>query len=84
MSGNEAFSKLLTPGKIGNLTLKNRIIRSAAGTDYLDQAACSLSAKQIPFYEAIARGGVGMIIIGAAVVDYPMGAVIQTQAPLRP
>ena len=76
---NTSFNKLLQSGNIGRVRTKNRIIRTAAGTDYLDEGSFSLNAKQVPFYEALARGGVGLIIIGAAVVDFPIGTVIATQ-----
>jgi 2,4-dienoyl-CoA reductase-like NADH-dependent reductase (Old Yellow Enzyme family) len=58
---------LFTPGKIGDLTLANRLVRSAtwegmAKTD--GKATDSLAA----FYRTLAAGGVGLIISGFASV----------------
>jgi 2,4-dienoyl-CoA reductase (NADPH2) len=69
------YQKLLEPGQIGKLKIKNRLVRSAAGTDFLDSEYMSVDEKQLPFYEALARGDVGLIILGGAVVEHPLGSV---------
>jgi 2,4-dienoyl-CoA reductase-like NADH-dependent reductase (Old Yellow Enzyme family) len=62
---------LFTPAKIGNLTLPNRLIRSAT-------AECMADAEGVPrpeladFYRELARGGVGLIITGHMYV-HPSG-----------
>ncbi len=57
--------KLFEPGKIGNLELKNRVVMSAMGTEYLEEDG-SLSPEGIEYFVARARGGVGFIITSAA------------------
>ncbi len=53
--------KLFEPAKIGNLSLKNRVVMLPMGTQLHDPDA-SLTQRAIDFYEARARGGVGLII----------------------
>jgi len=68
------FPKLFEPGQIGNLKLKNRLVRTAAGTDYLDEKDFPKLEQELPFYEALARGGVGFIGV-PGIIDYPVGAI---------
>ena len=65
MANGGKFNKLFEPGKIGQFTIKNRLLRIAAGTDYVDQDYVLNLKKELPYFEAVARGGVGLIIIGA-------------------
>lgn len=55
---------LLRPLQVGSYVIKNRIIKSPQQTNFFaeDQSA---SQRAIDFYEALAAGGVGMIICGA-------------------
>lgn len=72
MTSSGRFSKLLEPGNIGRIKTKNRIVRVAAGTDYIAQGGFLNLGKELPYFEALARGGVGLIIIGAnSVEDMP-------------
>ena len=61
-----AFEKLLQPGQIGKLKTRNRIVRTAAGVDYLNKDFTVVEEKMLPLYEAWARGGAGLIILGGA------------------
>ena len=72
------FENLLQPGTIGKLKTKNRIVRTAAGVDYLDKDFIVVEEKMLPLYEAWARGGAGLIILGGAVVGHPQGSIIPT------
>jgi 2,4-dienoyl-CoA reductase (NADPH2) len=69
------FPKLFEPGQIGSLRLKNRLVRTAAGVDYLDENDFVKLEQELPFYEALARGGVGLIGLGGTIFDYPLGAI---------
>jgi len=53
--------KLFEPGKIGKLTLKNRLIMAAMGVGALQEPDGRLSRRGISYYAERARGGVGMI-----------------------
>lgn len=72
MSGSKRFEKLLSPFQIGQVKLKNRMVKSPQGTGQNDHGCPTDEA--FSFNEALARGGVGLITMGAAVVDYPLGA----------
>lgn len=50
--------------KVGNLTLKNRIMFPPVATSY--ESNGFITEKSINFYNSIARGGTGLIILGSA------------------
>jgi len=72
------FSHLLSPGKIGHLELRNRIIMSPMGT-YLGGRDGTVTERMKKYYEARARGGASLIIPGVAAVDFPRGKVMSRQ-----
>ncbi len=76
------FQKLFEPGQIGSLKLKNRLVRTAAGVDYMDEEDFLKLEQELPFYEALARGGVGLIGFGGTIVEYPLGAIHPSQLRL--
>lgn len=71
-------SILATEGKIGNITLKNRIIMPAMGTG-LGSINGEVTSQMIGYYEERARGGAGMIIVELACIDSPGGRASLTQ-----
>ena len=60
--------KLLEPGRIGDLEVKNRIIMAAMGAHGLHESDGSFSDRYIAYYEARAAGGVGLITTEATFV----------------
>ena len=62
---------LARPGKIGTMELKNRLIMPAMCTNYTYQGHFTDAA--VHYYGLRAKGGVGLIIIEAAAIDYPIG-----------
>ncbi|MFX1532618.1 MAG: NADH:flavin oxidoreductase [Promethearchaeota archaeon] len=61
------LKKLFSPYKIGNVHIKNRIVRSATSENMANDM---LPSKQmIDFYTELARGGTGLIITGGIAVD---------------
>jgi 2,4-dienoyl-CoA reductase-like NADH-dependent reductase (Old Yellow Enzyme family) len=72
MSENTAFSKLFESTKIGSMHLKNRIIMPAMSTTLANKEGLVTDAMK-GYYEARARGGVGMVIVENASVDFPQG-----------
>jgi 2,4-dienoyl-CoA reductase (NADPH2) len=56
------FPKLLEPGQIGNVRTKNRLFKTGAGST-LGDGTGKVSARHRAFYGALARGGVGLIIM---------------------
>jgi len=61
--------KLFERARIGGLELKNRVAMAPMGTAGLADADLGYSRRLIDFYAARARGGTGMIITGAAIVN---------------
>lgn len=61
------MNKLFTPFQLGPITLRNRIIRSAA---FENMARANAPTKELHDYHvAVARGGVGMTTVAYAAVD---------------
>ena len=54
-------SKLAEPGRIGSMTIKNRMVMPAMGTNLANPDG-TVSQPLIDYYEARAAGGVGLII----------------------
>jgi 2,4-dienoyl-CoA reductase-like NADH-dependent reductase (Old Yellow Enzyme family)/thioredoxin reductase len=59
-----ALKHLFTPGTVGAVTLKNRIV-FAPMLDRLSNEDGSISDASIQYYTERARGGAGMLIVGA-------------------
>jgi len=65
---------LLSPGRIGRLELRNRLVVTAMGVNFgEDDGQCG--DRIVAFHEEQARGGAGLIISGACGVMYPIGQV---------
>ena len=56
-------SLLLQPIKVGNLTLKNRIMFPPLTTGYEERDG-SIGTRSLAFYERLAKGGTGFVVIG--------------------
>ena len=56
-------SLLLQPIQVGNLTLKNRIMFPPLTTGYEERDG-SIGPRSLAFYERLAKGGAGYIVIG--------------------
>lgn len=54
------FDKLFEPGRIGNLTLKNRLIMEPMGTRYADSQG-HVTERYLCFLEERAKGGIALI-----------------------
>lgn len=67
------MSFLLTPKKIGNLEIKNRIVRSATYEKMASDDG-EVTNRLIKCHKELAKGGAGLIITGHAFV-HPMGKV---------
>ena len=74
MFGKGKFDHLLSPGFIGKVKTRNRIIKTAAGTRYTHNEDLHLSDMARAYYEALARGGVGLLIVESPAVEYPLGS----------
>ncbi|MDD5702350.1 MAG: FAD-dependent oxidoreductase [Dehalococcoidales bacterium] len=66
------FEKLMSPGQIGRIKTKNRIIKTANGTSYIEHETGYVGDRALAYYEALAKGGVGMIIVESCGVEFPL------------
>lgn len=71
------YSALFSPGKLGGLTIKNRVVMAPMLVSY-GLASGEVSPRLLDYYEARARGGVGIIIVEAASI-HPSGMEASTQ-----
>jgi len=76
-----SYETLFSPGKIGSLVLKNRVVMApmVMGTANTDGTPGELSLR---YYEERAKGGVGLIITEATRVDDRTGALSPRQLAL--
>ena len=73
-----SFEHLLAPGHIGTLKLRNRIIMAPMG-DCLSNVDGTVSDNQAAYFEARARGGAGLLLVGSVSVSYPYGSFDERQ-----
>jgi 2,4-dienoyl-CoA reductase-like NADH-dependent reductase (Old Yellow Enzyme family)/thioredoxin reductase len=64
------FPRLFTPGHIGSLMIKNRLIMPSMFTN-LASVEGEVTKQMIDYYAARAKGGVGLIVVEVASIDYP-------------
>lgn len=67
------FTKLLQPGRIGGMELRNHMVMAPMGTAMAEPDG-RYSRRQIEYYAARARGGVGLIITETAKVETKIDA----------
>jgi len=75
------YPHLLSPGRIGSLELRNRILVTAMGVS-LSEPDGTVGERLIAYHEAQAKGGAGLIVSGVAGVAWPTGAVQPNQTAI--
>jgi len=75
------FSTLFSPGKIGILETKNRVVMPAMGRNYADGRGF-VNSKYVAHIDRIARGGVGTMILEVSFVR-PEGKAVPCQLGLN-
>jgi 2,4-dienoyl-CoA reductase (NADPH2) len=71
------FDHLLEPYHIGKVKTRNRIVKTAAGMSY--QTDDYMNEKSKAFYESLARGGVGLLMVESPAIDYPISLMFPIQ-----
>lgn len=66
------FAKLLEPGMIGPVKTRNRMLKTANGTSYMDEDQ-TCGERMIAYYERLAKGGIGFLVVESCGVEYPLG-----------
>jgi 2,4-dienoyl-CoA reductase-like NADH-dependent reductase (Old Yellow Enzyme family)/thioredoxin reductase len=76
--GDNDYTLLLSPGRIGTLELRNRIVMCPMG-DSLCEPDGTISANQAAYFEARARGGAAMLLVGSMGIAYPKASFDERQ-----
>lgn len=66
------YPMLLSPFELKHLKLKNRMVKEGSSINLASQDGF-VTDDNISFYEAIAKGGIGLIMVEHGFIDYPMG-----------
>ena len=72
------FRHLLNPGRIGTLELRNRILMCPMGDELCNDDG-SISANQAAYFEARARGGAALLLVGSVSIAYPRASFSSRQ-----
>jgi len=66
------YQHLLSPGQLGPMSLRNRIIMAPMGSNFAEpEGTCGERIQA--YYEARAAGGAGLLVMGAVAVAWPAG-----------
>jgi len=76
------FEKLFEPGRIGEMTIRNRLVMPGI-PGYTHSDDCFVSDITKDYYEARAKGGTGLIIVGHGVVDWPLGIIAKSRLSIH-
>lgn len=69
------YSHLLSPGRLGGMELRNRIVLAAMGSNFAaPDGHCT--EQLIAYYEARARGGSGLLVLETAAACWPNGSTM--------
>jgi 2-enoate reductase len=74
--------RLFEDGKIGRLSIRNRIVMAPMSLGGLQAADSRFSQRCIDYFEARARGGVGMIIAGVGIKHIVTGDRLGPEDPV--
>lgn len=69
------YRKLMEPGKIGSMELKNRFVVPPMGTNYAESDG-KVTDKMIAYYKKRAEGGFALIIIEVVAIDKKGKAIV--------
>ncbi len=73
MADSSRFQKLMEPGKIGAVHTKNRILKTGSTLGFYPWEDGHIQQPVIDSYEALAKGGAGLVTVGAAPLGVPPG-----------
>jgi 2,4-dienoyl-CoA reductase (NADPH2) len=73
MSIHTRFQRLMEPGYVGSVRTKNRILKTGSTLGFYPWEDGHIQQKVIDSYEALAKGGAGIVTAGAAPLGVPPG-----------
>lgn len=76
-----SYEKLFSPGKIGNVDIKNRVVMVPMGVDVAEPNG-KVGQRWKDYYEERCKGGVGLIITGIVRVNETTGVGLPYQVSL--
>jgi 2,4-dienoyl-CoA reductase (NADPH2) len=65
------YPRLFEPLQIGSVGLRNRLFKTAAESCFID-ASGGVEPALLNYYESIAAGGVGLVIVESPTIDFPI------------
>jgi 2,4-dienoyl-CoA reductase-like NADH-dependent reductase (Old Yellow Enzyme family) len=65
MAGGGKFPRLLEPGHIGSVRTRNRLLKTGATPGFYPWEDGYFQEEGIGFFEALAKGGAGIVTVGA-------------------
>jgi 2,4-dienoyl-CoA reductase (NADPH2) len=69
---SQQLEKILQPGMIGPVKTRNRMLKTANGTSFMeDDQTCG--PGMVAYYERLAKGGIGFLVVESCGVEYPLG-----------
>ncbi len=81
MSKAHPFEHLLSPGRIGSLDIRNRILMTPMGSNLAEESG-EMGERITAYYEARASGGAGLLIVGVGAICWPEGACNPNQVAI--
>jgi 2,4-dienoyl-CoA reductase (NADPH2) len=69
------YPHLLSPFELGGLTLRNRIVLAAMGSNFAAEDG-GVTERLMAYYEARARGGAGLLVLETSAACWPNGATM--------
>jgi 2,4-dienoyl-CoA reductase (NADPH2) len=73
MARSTRFSRLMEPGYVGSVRTKNRILKTGSTLGFYPWEDGHIQQQVIDSYEALAKGGAGLVTVGAAPLGVPPG-----------
>ena len=78
---NQSYPHLLSPLKVGPLTLKNRMVSAPTSVPHLNEDG-TINQDVIAYYEMKAKGGCAVVTVGESIVRIRDGKSHPSQIPL--
>lgn len=75
------YPNIFEPLTVKRTTIRNRIAMTPMGTNY-GEANGEMSNRHMNYYSLRAKGGVGLIILENANIEYPVGQMVQARSVL--
>jgi 2,4-dienoyl-CoA reductase (NADPH2) len=73
MANSTRFQRLLEPGYVGSVRTRNRLLKTGSTLGFYPWEDGHIQQPVIDSYEALAKGGAGLVTVGAAPLGVPPG-----------